>query len=89
MLVPAIPNPRRDTLPKSKTARNSTSKAQADKYRGWPGSVLFAAIAVMVVMAIAVGANLAIGHIIHWNIVSVFAVIGFVFLVIGRKYKTI
>ena len=44
---------------------------------------------VMVVMAIAVGANLAIGRIIHWNIVSVFAVIGFVFLVIGRKYKTI
>ena len=40
-------------------------------------------------MAIAVGANLVLGRIIHWNIVSVFAIIGFVFLTIGRKYKTI
>ena len=40
-------------------------------------------------MAIAVGANLALRRIIHWNIVSVFAIIGFVFLAIGRKYKTI
>ena len=50
---------------------------------------MFAAVAVMVVLAIAVLANLAIGRVIHWNIVSVFAVIGFVFLTIGRKYKTI
>lgn len=40
-------------------------------------------------MAIAVGANLALGRIIHWNIVAVFAIIGFLFLTIGRKYKTI
>ena len=51
--------------------------------------MLFAAIAVALVLAVAVGANLAIGRIIHWNIVSVFAVIGFVFLAIGRKYKTV
>ena len=48
-----------------------------------------AAIAVAVVLTVAVLANLAIGRIIHWNIVSVFGVIGFVFLTIGRKYKTI
>ena len=53
------------------------------------GSVAFAAIAVAVVLAVAVIANLAVGRVIHWNIVSVFGVIGFVFLSIGRKYKTI
>ncbi|MCH7984496.1 MAG: hypothetical protein IIC28_11070 [Chloroflexi bacterium] len=51
--------------------------------------MLFAAIAVVLVLAVAVVANLVVGRIIHWNIVSVFAVIGFVFLTIGRKYKTI
>jgi hypothetical protein len=51
--------------------------------------VTFAAIAVVVVLAVAVLANLAVGRVIHWNIVSVFGVIGFVFLSIGRKYRTI
>ena len=46
-------------------------------------------IAVAVVLAVAVVANLAIGRIIHWNIVSVLAVIGFTFLTIGRRFKTI
>lgn len=50
---------------------------------------MFATIAVAVVLAIAVVANLAIGRIIHWDIVTVLGVIGFTFLVVGRKYKTI
>ncbi|MBT5892356.1 MAG: hypothetical protein HN926_02400 [Chloroflexi bacterium] len=47
------------------------------------------AIAVVVVLTIAVIANLAIGRIIHWDIVSVLGSIGFVFLTIGRKFKSI
>jgi hypothetical protein len=83
--------PRSGTLSKSKAARKSQAKSPVERDRGWGVSVLllFSAIAVTVVMAIAVGANLALGRIIHWNILSVFAIIGFVFLAIGRKYKTI
>ncbi|MEE8045282.1 MAG: hypothetical protein V3T49_00425 [Dehalococcoidia bacterium] len=42
-----------------------------------------------VVLTVAVVVNLAIGRVIHWPIVSVLGGVGFVFLVIGRKYKTI
>ena len=41
------------------------------------------------VLAVAVVVNLAIGCVIHWDIVSVLGTIGFVFLTIGYKYKTI
>ena len=81
--------PRSGTLSKSNAARKSQAKSPVERDRGWGVSVLFSAIAVTVVMAIAVGANLALGRIIHWNIVSVFAIIGFVFLAVGRKYKTV
>ena len=50
---------------------------------------MFAAVAVIAVLTIAVLANLVLGRIIHWNIVSVFGMIAFVFLTIGRRYKTI
>jgi hypothetical protein len=34
-------------------------------------------------------ANLALGRVIHWDIVSVLGAICFVFLTIGRKFRTI
>ncbi len=51
--------------------------------------LVFSAVAVALVLTVAVVVNLAIGRIIHWDIVSVLGTIGFVFLTIGRKYKTI
>lgn len=41
------------------------------------------------VLTVAVVVDLAIGRVIHWDIVSVLGTIGFVFLTVGRKYKTI
>ena len=73
---------------KSQKRSNSNSK-QNEANRSWPSSIVFAAIAVAVVLAIAVVGNLAIGRVIHWDIVSVLGVVGFVFLSIGRKYRTI
>ena len=57
--------------------------------RTWLGALAFSVIAVSVVLTIAVVANLAIGRIVHWDIVSVLAVIGFVFLTVGRRFKSI
>ena len=84
-----------EALAKSNTNRNpkrhpvSRSKRQTESSRGWGVSVAFAALAVVAVLTLAIVANLAIGRIIHWNIVSVFGIVGFVFLAIGRKYRTI
>jgi hypothetical protein len=50
---------------------------------------VFSAMAVAIVLAVAVIVNLAIGRIIHWDIVSVFGIIGFIFLTIGRRYRTV
>jgi hypothetical protein len=83
---------RSDTLAKSrsKSASKSTSKvAEVNLERSWPGSIAFSAAAVVIVLTVAVLANLAIGRIIHWEIVTVLGVIGFVFLAIGRKFRTV
>jgi hypothetical protein len=53
------------------------------------GAIIFAAIVVAIVLSVAVVANLAIGRIIHWDIVTVLGSIGFVFLTIGRRFKTV
>jgi hypothetical protein len=51
--------------------------------------LVFSAVAVALVLTVAVVVDLAIGRVIHWDIVSVLGTIGFVFLTVGRKYKTI
>jgi hypothetical protein len=53
------------------------------------GALTFSAIAVAAVLTVAVIVNLAIGRVIHWDIVSVLGAVGFVFLTIGRKFRTI
>ena len=40
-------------------------------------------------LTLAVVANLAIGRVSHWEIVSGFAIVGVVFLSIGRRYRTV
>ena len=49
----------------------------------------FSAVAIAAVLTFAVMANLALGRVIHWDIVSVLGAIGLVFLTIGRKFRTI
>ncbi len=78
-----------NTKPGAESTPKSLSKTRVEQGRSWAGSVVFAAIAVVALLVVAVVANLAVGRIIHWDIVTVFGAIGFVFLVIGRKYKTI
>jgi hypothetical protein len=68
---------------------NSQDSASKDKPRSWIGAISFAAIAVAVVFTVAVIANLAIGRVIHWDIVTILGSVGFVFLTIGRKYNSI
>jgi len=67
----------------------SQDSASKDEPRSWIRASSFAAIAVTVVFTIAVIANLAIGRVIHWDIVTILGSVGFVFLTIGRKYKSI
>ena len=57
--------------------------------RSWAGSVVWAAIVMALLLTLAVVANLAIGRVIHWEIVSGFALVGVVFLSIGRRYQTV
>ena len=61
----------------------------ADVNRYWVGALAFSVIAVAVVLAVAVVANLVIVRVIHWAIVAVLGRIGLVFLTVGRKFKTI
>lgn len=71
-------------------SKNNTKKMNStDVNRSWVGALAFSVIAVTVVLTIAVIANLAIGRVIHWEIASVLGTIGFVFLTVGRKFKTI
>jgi hypothetical protein len=79
-----------EKLANSQSKSQKKSKAtQNEPPRSWVNSITFSAIAVVVVMVVAVVVNLAIGRVIHWDIVTAFGVIGFVFLSIGRKYRSI
>ena len=57
--------------------------------RPWHMSVAWSAVAVAVLLVVAVVGNLLVGRVIHWNIVTVLGTLGFVFLSIGRRYRTI
>ena len=76
-----------NSRPKSKNRPKSQTPRKTE--RSWVGAIVFAAVSVAIVLAVAVVVNLAIGRVIHWDIVSVLGAIGFMFLAIGRKFKTI
>ena len=65
------------------------SKQQAPENRSWVTSLAWAAAAMAALLFIAVALNVAIGRVIHWEIVAVLGVLGFVFLSIGRQFRTI
>jgi hypothetical protein len=44
---------------------------------------------VAALLTLAVVVNLILGRVIHWNIITGLGVQGFVFLSIGRRYRTI
>ncbi len=75
-------------------SKRSSSERQATDWetrtlRPWAASVAWSITAIVLVLTIAVVVNLAIGRVIHWEIVGVSAALGFVFLSIGRRYRTI
>ena len=62
---------------------------ESDRNRSWAGSVAWAAAAMATLLFVAVAANVIIGRVIHWEIVAGLGILGFVFLSIGRRYRTI
>lgn len=73
----------------SKSSTKSTKNNTAELERSWISALVFSALAIAIVLTVAVVVNLAIGRVIHWDIVTVLGVIGFLFLTIGRKFKTV
>lgn len=57
--------------------------------RPWRSSLAWSFVTIAALLILAVGVNLVIGRVIHWNIVSGLGALGFVFLSIGRRYRTI
>ena len=51
---------------------------------GWAVSLALAAAIMAVILAIAISVNLALGRVIHWDIVTVFSLGGLVFLTLMR-----
>ncbi len=69
-------------------ARNSGEESNSAN-RPWPSSVVWSAITMAVLLFVAVAVNVLVGRVIHWEIVTGLGVLGFFFLSIGRRYRTI
>ena len=69
-------------------AKQENGKGTAPN-RPWQTSVAWSAITMAVLLTVAVVANVVIGRVIHWEIVTGLGVLGFVFLTIGRRYRTL
>ncbi len=75
---------------KSKSRRSGKSSDSGDaSNRPWPNSVAWSAITMAILLFVAVVLNVIVGRVIHWEIVTGLGVLGFVFLSIGRRYRTI
>lgn len=57
--------------------------------RTWKQAVTWSVIALAALLTLSIVVNLAIGRVIHWDIVTGIAVVGFIFLTVGRRYRTI
>lgn len=57
--------------------------------RPWHWSVAWSAVMIAGLLVLAVVVNMIAGRVIHWNIVTGLGVLGFVFLSVGRRYRTI
>lgn len=77
----------------SKLTRKESTKPGKDRApvanRTWTSSVIWSTLTMAALLVLAVVGNLAVGRVIHWEIVTVLGVLGFVFLTIGRRYRTI
>lgn len=76
-----------ETARKAKKSDNSKSAEAIN--RPWLNSVAWSAITMGILLFVAVTLNVVIGRVIHWEIVTGLGVLGFVFLSIGRRYRTI
>lgn len=72
----------------ARPARN-TKGAESTPNRPWAKSIAWSAVTMAVLLFVAVLANVLIGRVIHWEIVTGLGVLGFIFLSIGRRYRTI
>lgn len=72
-----------------KAKKSGDSKAAEAPNRPWLNSIAWSAITMAILLFVAVTLNAVIGRVIHWEIVTVLGVLGFVFLSIGRRYRTI
>ncbi len=66
-------------------SKNSDNTAN----RPWAKSIFWSAVTMAVVLFAAVAVNVLIGRVIHWEIVTGLGILGFLFLSVGRRYRTI
>jgi hypothetical protein len=66
--------------------RQREAKNSGRKKRAWPTAVLWAAVVTGAMLALAIVVNMAVGRVIHWDIVIGLGALGFAFLSIGRRY---
>lgn len=52
----------------------------------WTRTALWALLALVVILPAAIGFNVAIGRVIHWDIVAILASAGFVGLTLAIRY---
>lgn len=76
-----------ETARKVKKSDKATSSDAPN--RPWHTSVAWSAITMAVLLFVAVAVNALVGRVIHWDIVTGLGILGFVFLSIGRRYRTI
>ncbi len=82
--------PTASKVKKSKSPKEPKSGGDAKAgNRPWGRSIAWSAVAMAVVLFAAVAVNVLVGRVIHWEIVTGLGVLGFVFLSIGRRYRTI
>ncbi len=70
-------------------ATSGASSVENAPNRPWITSVTWSAITMAVLLFVAVTVNVLVGRVIHWEIVTGLGVLGFAFLSIGRRYRTI
>lgn len=73
----------------SNAKKPGTQASDDVRNRPWANSIAWSAITMAILLFVAVLVNVLVGRIIHWQIVTGLGVLGFVFLSIGRRYRTI
>ena len=74
----------------SKPQSERAPRDRARESRPWLSSVIWSAVVMALVLSFAVVVNLLIpGRVLHWDIISIMAVVGLIGLSIGRRLRFI